>query len=71
MGSVYEADYVDIPVIAEEEVPYLSPEKLEDLIGELTTKMKEAAKNLEFEEAAKLRDQIQAVEKQALHALSF
>jgi excinuclease ABC subunit B len=36
----------------------LSPDNIDDTIKELKTRMKEAAKNLEFEEAAQLRDEI-------------
>ncbi len=41
-----------------EEVDELSLDDIPELIKQLETQMKEAAKNLEFEEAAKLRDRI-------------
>ena len=58
LGSVYEADYVTVPTIAEESGKYLTPDIIQDMIKDLEKKMKEAAKKLRFEEAARLRDQI-------------
>ena len=40
--------------------------KLEKLIAELTAQMFTAAENLEFEQAAALRDKIQKIEKEIL-----
>jgi excinuclease ABC subunit B len=60
LGSIYEADYVTVPVISEEEARYLTPEYIEGMVRELEKKMKEAAKKLEFEEAARLRDEMKA-----------
>ena len=58
LGSVYEADYVTVAV---EKKPGTLPVKEEDLpalIKKLTAEMKLAAKNMEFEKAAGLRDEI-------------
>jgi excinuclease ABC subunit B len=63
LGSVYEADYVEFPTIAEREEPYLTPEIIAGKIKDLQKKMKEAAAKLEFEEAARLRDEIRHMEK--------
>jgi excinuclease ABC subunit B len=62
LASPYEADYVTVPVVKEEEVPYLDPEVVEKQIKALEKKMKEAAKKLEFEQAARWRDEIKALE---------
>jgi excinuclease ABC subunit B len=62
LGSAYEADYVTFPVVAEKEEEYLTPEKIPKRIKELHRKMMDAAKKMEFEEAALLRDQIKALE---------
>jgi excinuclease ABC subunit B len=62
LGSTYEADYVTLPVIAEEEGEYLTPERVQKKIKQLHKKMMEAAKKMEFEEAASLRDQINAMQ---------
>jgi len=70
LGSVYEADYVTVPAIAEEEGGYLTVERIDEMIKDLTEKMKEAAGQLEFEEAALLRDRIKELEKRELEVLS-
>ncbi|MBM4166708.1 MAG: hypothetical protein FJ218_07325, partial [Ignavibacteria bacterium] len=44
--------------VAESVVRYLSSEQKKDLLEELETEMKRAAKELEFERAAQLRDEI-------------
>ena len=69
LGSVYEADYVTVPAIAEEEAEYVTPERIQEMIRDLEKKMKEAAKGLEFEQAALLRDEIRALEQKELDVL--
>jgi excinuclease ABC subunit B len=66
--KIYEADYVniDIPAVAEEGQEYMSPQQLAKLIEQTRKDMRQAAAALEFEEAASLRDRLQALEKQAL-----
>jgi excinuclease ABC subunit B len=71
LGSVCEADYVTIPAVAEKEAEYLTKERIDEMIMNLTEKMKEAAKRLEFEEAAVLRDQIRVLEKREFETLLF
>jgi excinuclease ABC subunit B len=71
LGSVYEADYVTLPEVAEEAEPYMPPERVEAMIEELTTQMKEAAARLAFEEAAQLRDRIKALERMELEWMDF
>jgi excinuclease ABC subunit B len=66
LASPYEADYVTIPGIAEKEAPYLSPEVIGKMIQDLHKKMMAAAKDLEFEEAARYRDEIMVLEKKEL-----
>jgi len=66
LGSIYEADYVTVPAIAEEEAEYLTPERIHKMIRDLEKKMRDAAKKLEFEEAALLRDEIRALEQKEL-----
>lgn len=70
LGSVYESDYVTVPAVAEEEAEYMTPERLKEMIEDLTIKMREAAENLAFEEAALLRDRIRKLEKKELETLS-
>ncbi|MDY7034986.1 MAG: helicase-related protein, partial [Thermodesulfobacteriota bacterium] len=64
--SVYESDYVTIPAKAEEEAEYFTPEHIRKIIEELHTKMMDAAKKMEFEEAARLRDEMNALEQREL-----
>jgi excinuclease ABC subunit B len=58
LASVYEADYVTVPVVSEDRKIYVPENELPVMIKKLKEEMKEAAKNLEFEKAAELRDQI-------------
>jgi excinuclease ABC subunit B len=51
-----------MPKVAEQVVRYLTPEQRADLIDELRKEMHQAAKDLEFERAANLRDEIQKLE---------
>jgi excinuclease ABC subunit B len=69
LESHYEADYVTVPVIAEEEELYMTPELLEKMIEDLKSKMIDAASKLEFEEAALFRDRIAALEQRGLEIL--
>ena len=49
--------------IAEPVLKYMNKDQKEDLIEELTDQMRQAAKDLEFEKAAHLRDEIQRLKK--------
>lgn len=49
--------------VAEPVLKYMSKDQKEDLIEQLTTEMHNAAKDLEFEKAAGLRDEIQKLKK--------
>jgi len=49
--------------VAEPVLKYLNKEQKEDLIEQLTEEMHKAAKDLEFEKAANLRDEIQKLRK--------
>jgi len=64
--SAYEADYVTVPAVAEEEGEYLTSEMIQERIRELQGRMKEAAARLAFEEAAAFRDKIRALEERDL-----
>jgi excinuclease ABC subunit B len=57
LTSIYEADYVTVPA-DEKTAVHLSDENIPSIIEKLKIEMKEAAKNLEFEKAAKIRDEI-------------
>ena len=58
LASIYEADYWTVPVAAEEKADYGYDE---ETVKRLDAEMKEAAKNLEFERAAKIRDKIKEI----------
>lgn len=62
LGSIYERDYYTVPVVAEEEAEYIPPHEIPDIIKALRKEMQEAAKRLEFEKAAELRDRIRELE---------
>jgi excinuclease ABC subunit B len=58
LASIYEADYVTVPATLKGGEVLASEEELPVIIGKLKEEMKEAARNLEFEKAVVLRDQI-------------
>ncbi|MDD8030629.1 MAG: excinuclease ABC subunit UvrB [Acidobacteriota bacterium] len=70
LSSVYERDYVDYTSLAEEKEAYLSAKKLKKRVEELERLMKEAAQNLEFERAAKYRDELSRLKKRQLEIRS-
>lgn len=66
LTSVYERDYLDYTKIAAEKEILLSPQKRKQRIQELERQMREAARNLEFEKAAKIRDELTKLKKREL-----
>ena len=65
LSSVYEHDYAEIPQVEEEpEARYRSLTDLEGEIKVLEKQMREAAKALEFEKAAELRDRLRKLRAQ-------
>jgi excinuclease ABC subunit B len=66
LDSVYECDYVTVPAVEEEISEYKTVEELDHYIAGLEKQMKEAAANLEFEQAARLRDEIRDLKEQRL-----
>ena len=65
MSSVYERDHVIVDTGVVEEGALVG-HNLRATIAELETKMRDAAANLEFEEAARLRDEIKRLEEMEL-----
>jgi excinuclease ABC subunit B len=67
LQTVCEADYLTVPLARESaEEPMLDAADLVERVGELRKEMREAARQLEFERAAELRDRIRALETRAL-----
>ncbi|MCC6859200.1 MAG: excinuclease ABC subunit UvrB [Bryobacterales bacterium] len=67
--AIAEADYVTVPVEAEEEeAAELTPEQRARFIAELEERMREAAKKFEFEKAAQLRDRVRALKERTIGA---
>ncbi len=68
LESVYEADYAPIPKVElePEQQGWLSPDEIDRQVGKLEKQMKEAAKALEFEQAAELRDRIRRLRERKL-----
>lgn len=67
---IAEADYLTVPLEEEkpDEVELLSSEDRERYLEELEKKMREAAKNFEFEKAAQFRDRIKDLRSKFLYA---
>ncbi|MDH7512227.1 MAG: excinuclease ABC subunit UvrB [Clostridiales bacterium] len=66
LASIYERDYLDYTRISEDKDVYLSPQKRRERLEELEKLMKEAARNLEFEKAARFRDELAKLKKREL-----
>jgi excinuclease ABC subunit B len=58
LGSVYERDYITVPIAVDERANFRTQGELEAFVAGLEREMREAAANLEFERAAGLRDRI-------------
>ncbi len=61
LRSVYENDHYTVDT-GDGDMPHLVGKDLETYIAEMNTRMRDAAANLEFEEAAQLRDEIRRLE---------
>jgi len=66
LQTIYERDYYTVPVEEKAAEAFDSPAALQARIGELEARMKEAAKRLDFEQAAEIRDRLKALRKQQL-----
>ncbi len=62
LSSIYESDYYTVPVAAEKAGEYVPPHELPRLIKSLRKEMERAAKKMDFEKAAELRDRIKELE---------
>ncbi|NIQ92867.1 MAG: excinuclease ABC subunit UvrB [Desulfuromonadales bacterium] len=66
LEDIAEQDYVELPLVAEEETEWQSPKELKREIERVKKEMLAAAADLEFEKAAELRDRLLGLEKQEL-----
>jgi excinuclease ABC subunit B len=62
LSSLAEQDYVTIGIDEDGDFPDVEPSMIEETIENLTREMFEAARDLEFEKAAELRDKIRKLE---------
>jgi excinuclease ABC subunit B len=68
LTSIYEADYVTVPAVAEEAEEYVSIFDLPKRVSRLKKEMREAAARLDFEKAGEIRDRIRSLEKKELES---
>ena len=66
LSSVYERDYVTVPLVKEPQETFRTREELEAHTAGLETEMRQAAANLEFERAAELRDRVKELKQREL-----
>jgi excinuclease ABC subunit B len=66
LQSVYERDYVTVEAEAPGPETFDSPQALDRRVEELEAQMKEAARRLDFEQAAELRDRVKALRKRGV-----
>jgi len=64
--EISEVDYYTVPVIKDVLEEYIPEDKLSSMIRSLEKEMKEAAKRLEFERAAELRDRIRTLKEKGM-----
>jgi len=70
LTSIYERDYFDYSRIYEDKDVYLSPQEISQRIEKIDNLMRSAAKNFEFEKAAKLRDEVKKLKLKELEIVS-
>ncbi len=68
LSSVYERDYVTVPVVAERHPTFRTHAELDQHIAAKQEEMRAAAANLEFERAAAVRDEIRELRKREIGA---
>lgn len=66
LRTVYEQDYFTVPIAAEEAGEYVPTVNIPQFIARLEKEMRAAAKELDFERAAELRDKIRSLRQQEL-----
>ena len=66
LSDIAERDYYTVPLVRENEAEYIPDTEIPAIIKSLEKEMKDAAKNMEFEKAAKLRDRIKALKERGI-----
>ncbi|MFZ3064130.1 MAG: excinuclease ABC subunit UvrB [Nitrospirota bacterium] len=66
LSDIAERDYYTVPLVKEGEAEYIPDSELPAIIKSLEKEMKDSAKNMEFEKAAKLRDRIKALKERGM-----
>ena len=66
LRTVYEQDYFTVPIAAEDAGEYLPTVNIPQLVASLQKQMRAAAKDLNFETAAELRDKIKSLQQKEL-----
>jgi excinuclease ABC subunit B len=66
LSSIYERDYYTVPTLDDRRAEYIPREEIPALVAQLDKEMRAAAKRLEFEQAAALRDRITELERRRL-----
>lgn len=66
VSSIYEGDYYTVPVAMEADEEYIPPHEIPRIVESLKKEMERAAKELDFEKAAELRDRIRELEDREL-----
>ncbi len=66
LNSIHERDYVTVPLAAEDPEIYLPSGDLQKTVAKLRRRMKEEADRMNFEEAARYRDRIIALERRII-----
>ncbi len=66
LASIYERDYYTVPTVKDVGAEYVPREEIPALVAQLDKEMRAAAKRLEFEHAAALRDRIAELERRRL-----
>ena len=66
LSSIYERDYLTVPVAREDGETFRTVAERQARVAELETEMRTAAANLEFERAAALRDRVRTLRQVAL-----
>lgn len=66
LSDIAERDYYTVPLVRENEAEYIPDTELPAIIKSLEKEMRDSAKNMEFEKAAKLRDRIKALKERGM-----